>query len=206
MRQYRISFGTCFAVALLAGVGGYKLVNYSFGSGFSHESKRECLKIEHNYKIQLEAKKKLAEHLSLLEKENAELSQKLMLYQRLTQNDSKPCMVKVKAFRVFSTSQSNTFRYVVVLTKEVSDQVLTKGEIMMTVVGKIGDQCLHLPVKYINSDQQKEGLGFKFRHFQELNGEIVFPEHFVAKEILFKVKPEQGAAMAEQTLPWHVLA
>lgn len=205
MRQYRISFGTCLAVALLAGIGGYKLVNYSFGSGFSHDCKRECLKVEHNYQIQLEAKRKLAEHLSSLERQNAELSQKLMLYQRLTQNDSKPCTIKVKAFRVFSTGESNTFRYVVVLTKEVSDQVLSKGEIMMTIVGKIGDQCLHLPVKYVNSDR-KEGLGFKFRHFQELSGEIVFPEHFVAEEILFKVKPEQGTAMVEQTLPWHVLA
>lgn len=205
MRQYRISFGTYLVAAMLIGLAGYKLVKYSFGSGISQECKRECLKIEHNYQIQLEAKRKLAEHLSSLEKQNAELSQKLMLYQRLTQNDTKPCTVKVKAFRVFSTNKSNTFRYVVALTKEGSDQGFSKGEIMMTIVGKIGEQYLHLPVKYVNADQ-KEGLGFKFRHFQELSGEITFPEHFLAEEILFTVKPEKGTSVAEQTLPWQILA
>lgn len=221
--QRRLSLGTCLVGMVLASVISYK-TGQSHGvvivsddpNGPSLHEQIQSLKAqngdlkhllahaERNYHIQMEAKKNLGEHLKTLQKHNAELTQNVMLYQSVTGTRLTQQSVNIKAFQVYPTATKNAFRYLVVLTKEMSGRELIQGGVSMTIIGRIGEQPIFLPVKYVNSGRQ-DGLAFRFRHFQELSGELSFPEHFVPEEVLFKVRPDKGAAALEQKMPWTLV-
>lgn len=201
MSLIRVSLGTCLVAMLLAGIGGYQW-------GVSHPTdKQKALQAQHektaqNYQIQLEAKKRLTEHLKQVEAKNLELSKKLSLYDRLTQNEASLPLVKINTLQLFSTKMPHKYRYVVGLAKETPDPSLVKGALAMTIMGKIGEQDLLLPVKYVESDR-KEGIGYAFRHFQELSGEITLPAQFKAAAIQLRVKSDDNAVEKEQVFSWQ---
>ncbi len=219
----RVTLGTCLACMALAAIVSYK-TGVSRGvvivgddpNGMSlHEQlqslkaqnadlKRHLVHMERNYHIQVEAKKNLAEHLKTLQQHNSELTQNVTLYQSVTGTRLTQQSVNIKAFQVYPTATKNAFRYLVVLTKEMSGRELIQGGVSMTIIGRIGEQPIFLPVKYVNSGRQ-DGLAFRFRHFQELSGELSFPENFVPEEVLFKVKPDKGAVPLEQKMPWSLV-
>lgn len=218
----RVSLGTLIGVVILVAFLSYKMGTSQravlpSGDNLSslkeqlttlqtsnEELRKELIYAERNYHIQVEAKRNLGEHLKSLQQHNAELMQNMTLYQTVTGTQLTKQSVKIKAFQVHPAGAKNTFRYLVVLSKEMSGRELIQGGVAMTIVGKIGDQPILLPVKYVNSGR-RDGLAFKFRHFQELSGELSFPEQFIPEEVLFKIRPDKGGAFLEQKLPWSLI-
>lgn len=222
--QRRISLGTCLVGIFISALLSYKagqsrgaiILNDDPKTGQSvHQQlqslqtqnadlKQRLVHAERNYQIQVEAKKNLGEHLRVLQQQNTELSHHMTLYQTVTGTQLAQQSVKINAFQVYPTATKNAYRYLVVLSKEVSGRELIQGGVSMTIVGKIGEQPIFLPVKYVNSGRH-DGLAFRFRHFQELSGELSFPEHFIPEEVLFKIKPDKGAVALEQKMPWTLV-
>lgn len=207
LRRPRLSFGTCAVAMLLAGALGYKMgaETLSFpGLSQTKVVRQQLSQLQRKYNIEVEAKKNLAEHLKSLQQQHAELANSMSLFQNITGMRFNQTAVKIKAFQVFPSANPNTYRYLVVLAKERSGDELSTGSVALTIQGKIGEQSILLPVKYVNSGKPN-GLGFKFRHFQELNGELSFPDRFVPEEIHFKVMADNNMLPVEQTIPWRVV-
>lgn len=198
----RFSVGMCIVGMLLASGVGYKLGERALASnGMSKES---FVQLKRAYNIEVEARKNLAQHLKTLQQQNAELMHRVALFQDVTGTKFNQQAIKIKAFQTFQTQTPNLYRYLVVLTKGGMGQDRSAGSVAMTIQGKIGDQSILLPVKYVNSER-KDGLGFGFRHFQELNGELAFPENFVPEEVHFKIMLDNNALPIEQSMAWKVV-
>lgn len=167
----------------------------------NNQLRQKLLVLERNYQIQQEAKKNLAHHLKVLQEQNTELTRDMALYQTIAGTSSVGQGLQIKAFQVFRMPEPNTFRYLLVLSKQAAPQKYAKGAVMMTILGMINDKPIHLPVKYVDSGRD-DGLAFKFRHFQELTGELSFPEGFVPQGVLFQVNPDSEWPHLQQQFPW----
>lgn len=156
---------------------------------------------ERSYQIQMEAQKTLGNHLKTLQQQNTELLRDMALYQTIAGTPATGQGLEIKAFHLYATEQANTFRYLLVLSKQAAAQKYVQGAVVMTILGHIGDRAIQLPVKYVDSTRD-DGLAFKFRHLQELAGELSFPPQFVPEEVVFQVNPDKDWPALSQNFPW----
>lgn len=159
---------------------------------------------QYHYQIQMEARKNLGDYLKSMEQHNAELTQNVNLYQSVSGKLPLNQGIEIKTFHVFP-SQENTFRYLLVLSKQVASTEYITGAVAMTIFGHIDEKPIVLPVKYVDS-ARNDGLAFKFRYLQELSGELTLPEKFVAEKIALKVMPERGWPHFQRQFPWRMEA
>lgn len=212
-----VSIGTLFGILAIALYVGYHTGKRSGSSHMpvtnsnSHlttnveklrqenESLKQLLATEkQNNQIQQEAQRNLSQHIKALEQYNSELSQDVALYERIRGAPSKK-NVEIKTFHIFSTNSENKFRYLLLLSKDSNPEQLTQGSVQMKINGRIGMENIELPVRY--ADASYQGLAFKFRNFQELSGELSFPDGFVPDSVSFDIKPLTGGHFQQQ-FPW----
>lgn len=219
----RLSIGTCLVLVVIVGVITYRaglqakkpsanpVTTQSTGlqeqlKQLSEENLRlqkELIVAKRNFEIESEAKKNLGSYLRTLQANNAELSQHMNLYQSVSGVMPIKQGVQIKNFQVFPNGQDQSYRYLVVLSKQFASAETIEGLVTMVIVGKVGDKTTLLPVKYVNSGSD-DGLSFKFRYLQELSGELSLPPQFVAHGVLVTLKPSRGWPSVQQQFPWSV--
>jgi hypothetical protein len=160
--------------------------------------KQQLVNEKRNFQIHQEAQKNLSQHIKELEQHNSELSQDVALYERLRGSPSKK-NVEIKTFHIFSTDSENKYRYLLLLSKDSNPEQLTQGSVQMKIFGRLGSENIELPVRY--ADASYQGIAFKFRNFQELSGELSFPDGFVPDSVSFEIKPLAGGHFQQQ-FPW----
>ncbi|HRE31929.1 MAG TPA: hypothetical protein PLD88_08150, partial [Candidatus Berkiella sp.] len=205
----RLSIGTCALLLVIVGFVTYKAAlknNPSIPPIAVNESsvlqeqiqqltdenqriQKELIVAKRNFEIESEAKKNLGNYLRTLQANNAELAQHMNLYQTVSGVMPVKQGVQIKNFQVFPNNVEHQYRYLVVLSKQFASAEYIEGLVTMTIVGKVGDKTILLPVKYVNSGSN-DGLSFKFRYLQELSGELTLPPQFLAEGVLVAVKPE----------------
>ncbi|MBS0288482.1 MAG: hypothetical protein JSS07_00420 [Proteobacteria bacterium] len=161
---------------------------------------KELIVAKQNYQIQVEAQKSLSNLLKELEEKNTELMKDMALYQSLNKGSATRGL-EIKSFQIFATEQPNSYRYLLILSKQADPQKFVQGTISMTILGKINDKSIDLPVKYIDSAQD-HGLSFRFRHLQELAGEITLPEKFVPQGVQCQVIPNNEWPQFQRHFSW----
>ncbi len=162
---------------------------------------KELVSVKRNYEIQTQAQKSLTESLTLLQQKNTDLTRDMTLYQSLAKSPHSVQGIEIKSFQIFASEEPNTFRYLIVLSKQSAPQKFVEGALKMVIQGKIGDKSIDLPVKYVDSNRA-DGLGFKFRHLQELAGELSFPEQFVPVGVQFSVIPDKDWPQFVRHFSW----
>ncbi|MBS0288144.1 MAG: hypothetical protein JSR17_12670 [Proteobacteria bacterium] len=165
------------------------------------ELQKELISAKRNYEIQLEAQKSLNLQLIELQQKNTELTRDMALYQTLAKSPQSAQGLEIKSFQIFATDTPNTYRYLIILSKQVSPQKFVQGAVKMVIQGKIGTKHIELPVKYVDSTRE-DGLGFKFRHLQELAGELSFPPEFVPEGVHFSVIPDKDWPQFQRHFSW----
>lgn len=217
----RLSIGTCLVMLIIVGVVTYRaglkakkiqeqsattqsalLEQVKQLSDENARIQKELIIAKRNFEIESEAKKNLGGYLRTLQANNAELSQHMNLYQTVSGTMPVKQGVQIKNFQVFPNGQ-DSYRYLVVLSKQFASAEQIEGLVTMVIVGKVGDKTTLLPVKYVNSGSN-DGLSFKFRYLQELSGELSLPPQFVAEGVLVTLKPQRGWPQVQQQFPWSV--
>lgn len=216
-----VSLGTLFGILTL-------VLYFSYKAGFSHtqfnweyfntqsvglkeemtqlENDNAALKakvqiLEQKLQIQIVAKKNLADHLKNLHAQNVDLSRDLALYQSISGRPVVGQGLQVKAFQAFASAAPDTYRYLLILSKQAAPHKYAQGVVKMAIAGKIGDRTIELRVKYVDP-LRTDGLGFKFKHLQELTGDLSFPKGFVPERVLLEVVPDQDWPALHETVPW----
>lgn len=162
---------------------------------------KELISVKRHAQIQLETQKSLSQQLNVLQQKNAELTRDMSLYQTLAKAPHSAQGLEIKSFQIFASDTPNTYRYLIILSKQVSPQKFVQGALKMVIQGKIGSKYVELPVKYVDSSRD-DGLGFKFRHLQELAGELSFPDQFVPEGVLFNVTPDKDWPQFQRHFSW----
>ena len=165
------------------------------------ELQNELLSAKQNYEIQVQAQKNLNNDLIVLQQKNTELTRDMALYQSLAKSPSHTQGVEIKSFQIFQGEEPNSYRYLIILSKQVAPQTFVHGALRMVIYGKMGDRKVELPVKYVDSTRA-DGLGFKFRHLQELAGELSFPDQFVPEGVQFSVIPDKDWPQFQRHFSW----
>ena len=96
------------------------------------------------------------------------------------------------------------FSYKLVLAQIGDNRKFIQGVAAVNLIGTHNSKKEVLPLRDVSSQVKELGIDFKFRYFQDIEGEMVLPADFVPEEIQV-VAQAQGSASArvERTFQWR---
>ncbi len=84
-------------------------------------------------------------------------------------------------------STANRFRYRFTVSQALKGAARVTGWIYIEVVGERGEEEVTLSLQELSGGSEK--LKMRFRHFQDIDGEIDLPEGFLPRSMVVNIKP-----------------
>lgn len=120
----------------------------------------------------------------VLQNKVSELEKDLLYYQRLMSPISNDKGLRIDTFDIASTSDSNRFRFSAVLTQlGQKNRSVIKGKVKLSVIGSQSGQKQIYSLEQLKFKDADLLLKFRFRYYQEIDGEFELPEGFVAEQV-----------------------
>lgn len=148
---------------------------------------------ERTIQIERQAYHEISRTLKDLQDENLELKEEVAFYRGIVSPEEAAQGLHVQSFKLTPTGQRRVYRYKLVLTQIMKNDRIIAGGVDVTVEG-IQDK---LQKRYELSDLTKPsmpGLRFRFKYFQNIEGEIILPDGFLPGRVLLSVSPSTGAS------------
>jgi hypothetical protein len=151
--------------------------------------------IEHNAYLDVKSS------LTKLQDELLELQKEVAFYQSIVSPELKEGL-KVQSFQLAETGFGEQVRYSLVLTKTGKNDRYVRGEVEMKIQGARQGERTSLFVTEV-SPETADSMKFRFRYFQNLEGNVTLPADFEPDEIEILVKPQtKGVDPIEIRISW----
>jgi len=162
-----------------------------------HEQARE---IDRHAYVQVEA--------SLKEQQNEvlELREEVIFYRGIVGSSDQVRGLQILSFLLEDNGGEGNYRYRLILNQLAKSNRVIKGRVRLTLIGLQGNTQVELPHADISKKSSKGEL-FRFKYFQELDGDIVLPEGFVPLRIKVEARSSgKKPKSIERIYNWSELA
>ncbi len=152
--------------------------------------------------IEREAYKRLEGTVNELRGKLSELEEELTFYQGIISPGSSVAGLRVDDFEVVPASQNNVYRYKLVLTQVLNNSYAVSGKVDILLHGLADGEEKQFTVQELSADKPPS-LKFRFKYFQNLEGDFVLPEGFRPGKIILKVTPSgKKYKRLEKSIDW----
>ncbi len=160
--------------------------------------------LERSRQIEGQAHTQMGGTISTLQDEVAELKAELAFYRGIVSPRDASRGLRVGSFTLTPAGVDHGFRYKLVLTQVMKNDTVASGEATFDVEGLRGGKLETLRLTDLALDRQGV-FQFKFKYFQNFEGDIVLPADFVPSRVVVKVSPQGKKHSAfEETFGWPV--
>ena len=137
-----------------------------------------------------------------MQSENMELKEELEFYHGIVGSADEVRGLQIRNFKLTKDESSQSFRYRLILTQFVRGNRYISGNVSLSVSGV--HNGLEKSLSQEDFVQQgSDDMKFRFKYFQELQGEIVLPDGFVPLKITLDITPlDKSHKPIEQTFNW----
>jgi len=134
-----------------------------------------------------------------------ELRKQLTFYQSIVSPEDAGPGLKVQRFHLEPTQEEGGFFYSLTLTQVKRNERYVRGVVEMEIEGTENGKPKVLKFRKLAAGNSK-ALGFKFRYFQNFEGEIRIPPQFKPLQIRILLKPrgKKQPPGIEKTMDWPV--
>ncbi|VAW82923.1 hypothetical protein MNBD_GAMMA13-612 [hydrothermal vent metagenome] len=115
------------------------------------------------------------------------LREELAFYRSIVSPAGNKVGLQIQRFDLQTKASAGHYRYQLVLTQVKNNERYVRGSIEITVEGVEGGKKRVLPLSALTGTDK--ALKFKFRYFQEFDGQLAMPKGFVPARLVVKVKP-----------------
>ena len=144
--------------------------------------------------------------LAELQSEILELKEEVAFYRGIVNSPEAVQGLHVQSFRLESSGDEQHYHYRLILTQYAKNNRLISGTAKMVVSGVQDGRQVELTHEHIAGDG-KHGVKFRFKYFQELEGDIELPTGFLPLRVNLKAGTDgRGKAAAERTFSWADVA
>lgn len=96
----------------------------------------------------------------------------------------------------------NVWHFTATLTQNLNRGAVNNGELRLAVEGTLGGRLQRLDWPSLRQQADAEGIGYSFRYFEQIEGDLVLPQGMRPVRIHARLVPEDGRAV-EQSFPWE---
>ena len=136
--------------------------------------------------IEQQASRELQQQLIAVENEKAALQSEMETLRSLVSNNNGS--LYIKNFKLQPAEGENRFKYDFTIVQVMEKVEITKGKLVMKVSGKLNGKKKRLDRTEFSDDDEK-AVKLEFSNFQDVHGEMQFPEGFEPESILIEFLP-----------------
>jgi hypothetical protein len=93
------------------------------------------------------------------------------------------------------------WHFVATLTQNLGRGAINKGEVTLAVEGTREGRMQQLDWNSLRQQPEAPGLGYSFKYFQQVEGDILLPPGLKPVRVIVRVAPERGEAV-ERSFTW----
>ncbi len=160
--------------------------------------------LERAAQIERKAYDELDTTLKVLQAEILELKEELAFYRGIVSPRQSAEGLHLQRFKIEANGKPRGYRYKVTLTQVLKNDRTARGTIKMTIAGRQGEEAKELGLADVTNKQVK-ALEYRFRYFQNLEGDIQLPEGFQPLRVTVSVQPRNSRYQEktiEKTFDW----
>ncbi len=148
------------------------------------------------------AYKEVEQTLKTLQDEILEMREEVKFYRGIVGPADINSGLQVKSFMARQNDQENSYHFRLIMVQYGRQTRAVRGVVRMTMIGIQEGAQKSLALNDVD-DRKRAQLKFRFKYFQELNGDIIMPEGFVPIQVVLKIIPQgKGAKSSEKTFNW----
>lgn len=158
--------------------------------------------LERAAQIDKQAYQEQKERLRVLQAEILELKEELAFYRGIVSPRDASRGLRLQSFKIESNGTPRGYRYKVVLTQVLKNDRTASGTVKLAVEGLHNNEPKTYLLSQLTEKSIKE-LDYRFRYFQNIEGDIVLPEGFKPLRVSVAIHP-RGRAQdeIEKTFDW----
>jgi cell division protein FtsB len=150
------------------------------------------------------ANEEVRQSVESLQDEVAQLNEEVRFYKGVMVPNAKDKGLRIERLAMENTSEPNRFKYSLLLTQVVDKHDFVQGGVEIALVGREGGADAELLLADL-IEQDLKVIGFRFRYFQNLDGELVVPNGFEPREVMIVARSSgNNPQRLEKTFDWQV--
>jgi hypothetical protein len=161
--------------------------------------------LERSGQIERQAYKQLEGAVTGLQDEILELKGELAFYRGIVSPDDASKGLNLQNFELSSGPLSRQYHYKVVLTQVLNNGNVVRGNMRFEVAGLEQGEQKSYSLEQLSDSKDKDGLEFKFKYFQIIEGDLMLPEGFEPIKVNLMVTPKSSThKKLTQAFDWVV--
>lgn len=216
VKHHRPHYPIIIGIVLVAVVsaGGWGLFNYGLKqAGFEREKfsqkelsgqkiraqlekeiivqREQASRLKQGYQVEREAYQQLQGDVTRLHNELSNLKDELTFYRDIVVPDDDKKGLSVRGILITRLEEKNEYGYKIVVTKVPNNGHLVRGDLTFEVEGSENSEVKRYNLEQLSlSKRPTRKISFRFKYFQNLNGEMRLPEGFEPTKVKLTLKPK----------------
>ena len=166
--------------------------------------RQQLADLERRSQIDQEAVSKAKEELKRYQTERLDLQEEVAFLRGIVSSGEGAGVLRIQHFHLERGGADNLYRYRFTISKVLRDSIVTTGQIRVTLDGKQGFEERSLSLQEVTANNDGI-LKMRFRHFQNIEGELALPSGFRPSGITIEVDPDgKGFSPASKHFDWII--
>jgi hypothetical protein len=145
----------------------------------------------------------LRQNMVDLRSQIATLQEEVAFYKGIMAPSSRKQDLRIQKFDLEKSLEDKRYKFKMVLTQVGTNQRFISGLAGVNVIGILDGKQKVYGLRDISEDIQDYGIKYKFRYFQEISGDLVLPEGFIAESVDVVLQSNGSKAKRiESSFPW----
>ncbi|MGB1062044.1 MAG: DUF6776 family protein [Ketobacter sp.] len=162
--------------------------------------------LKHGSELERQASERVRKENIGLQNRVSELEEAVTFYKSIMAPRKNDKGLRIERLELSTTFNKRRFKYKVVMTQVADNSSYISGNVTMNLLGVRGGTKESLSFEELSEEMDKSGISFKFRYFQNVDGEIVVPGGFVPEQIeVIAQSKGRKATRLEKRFDWNVL-
>lgn len=147
------------------------------------EMRQEIATLKLGEEVDTKATEEVRSTVEDLQNQIAELNDEIRFYKGVMIPNADSKGLRIERMNLAASSEPQKFSYSLLLTQVVDKHEYVQGGVKINLLGRQGDQPAELSLENI-STENKSSERFRFRYFQNINGELEIPQDFEPEAVM----------------------
>lgn len=165
---------------------------------------RQLADIELGGEIDSRAAVEVGDEIEALKAQIAEQNEEIRFYKGVMLPKFSEKGLRIERLDMQSTLESSHIKYSLMLTQVVDKHEFIRGKVEIKLIGNQGEELKEISLTEL-TESNSATVGFRFRYFQTLEGELVIPDGFIPQQVKVSAKSTgRRKQTLERIFDWEV--
>ena len=169
------------------------------------DMRQEIATLKIGEEVDTKATEEVRETVETLQSQIAELNEEIRFYKGVMIPNAESKGLRIERMNMKPVANSGRYSYSLLLTQVVDKHDYVQGGVEINILGKRGEQPAELSLENI-STQDKSSERFRFRYFQNIDGELEIPSDFEPEAVMVIAQSSGNRAQRlEKRFDWQLV-